>query len=123
MPRFVVLHHVMPPDSDRPTHWDFMLEEDDSLSTWALERAPRAHASIACRSLSQHRKHYLEYEGPVSDDRGSVRAWDRGTFRWSSRRAGTLTVDVAGKKLNGTVTLTRRDRNWLFRYAPSDQSN
>jgi len=39
--RFVVLEHQPGPKSSRGLHWDLMLEHEDSLLTWALEKEPR----------------------------------------------------------------------------------
>ena len=39
MRRFVVLHHRLPAESPRATHWDFMIEDDGVLRTWALARS------------------------------------------------------------------------------------
>ena len=81
MPRYVILQHEMPAGhEDRPLHWDLMFEWHDSLRTWALACEPRAGVEIAARRLSDHRLAYLDYEGPVSGDRGSVRRWDAGTY-------------------------------------------
>ena len=92
MPRFVLLYHDCPPHYARPSHWDFMLESGDTLRTWALETLPRAwHAAhartiaiyphcpalaegddVAAEQLGDHRREYLEFEGDLSDNRGSV---------------------------------------------------
>ena len=47
MPRFVILLHECPLDFERPTHFDLMLEDGDTLRTWALESEPRAGEAIA----------------------------------------------------------------------------
>jgi hypothetical protein len=68
MPRFVVLEH------DHPVlHWDLMLDVGDVLRTWRLAEAPRPGLQTNCEALPDHRRMYLDYEGPVSGDRGSVR--------------------------------------------------
>lgn len=75
--RFVVLRHEKQDD----VHWDLMLETDDILATWAISPPPRLDAfRCAAVRLPDHRRHYLDYEGPISDDRGSVRRIDAGTF-------------------------------------------
>ena len=57
-----------------------MLEQDGVLRTWALAEEPAAQAEIAAEALGDHRLDYLEYEGPVSGDRGSVSRWDEGEY-------------------------------------------
>lgn len=136
--RFVILLHTTSPRMQRPTHWDLMLETSDRLETWALEFAPDGRDVICCQSLPQHRKHYLNYEGPVSNDRGNVRRWDAGTFRWQTRSADEVIVELSGKRLRGIAELTRVVRQhdfeggadqaddadvgadeWRFRFRPS----
>lgn len=68
---FVILHHDWPAD-----HWDFMVDLDgisDQVATWSLEQKPGA-IPIRGRAekLADHRRDYLNYEGPVSGGRGSV---------------------------------------------------
>ena len=91
MPRFVVLHHVMPPLSDRPDHWDLMLEKESSavldpaektLETWALDAQPSIGRTIGARKLPDHRAYYLDNDGPLSDDRGVVTRQMCGEFEW-----------------------------------------
>ena len=73
MPLFVVLQH------DYPTlHWDFMLEAGKSLRTWRLMSPPTQDSEVGAEPLANHRLRYLDYEGPVSGDRGHVARWDAG---------------------------------------------
>lgn len=76
MPRFVVLQHDWP-----QLHWDLMLENGASLRTWRLSEAPHPRHPIALVRLPPHRSIYLDYEGPVSGDRGTVRRVLAGTYR------------------------------------------
>jgi len=76
--RFVVLEH------DHPfLHWDFFIEQEDALAAWRLLESPRAGVRIAAVPLPDHRRHYLDYEGPVSGDRGSVHRIHSGTLQKS----------------------------------------
>src|ERR1022692_2322126 len=75
MPRFVILEH------DHPTlHWDLMLEADGVLQTWRLAQPPAVAGPIAATAVADHRLMYLDYEGPVSGNRGNVCRWDAGTY-------------------------------------------
>ncbi len=75
--RFVVLQH----DSPKGRHWDFMLEHEGKLRTWALAQPPDSAGPIPAELLPDHRLAYLEYEGPISGDRGNVHRWDKGTYK------------------------------------------
>ena len=80
--QFVVLYHESPPGHDRSNHWDLMFEQDNTLATWALDEMLQPGVSIEAIKLAPHRLDYLQYEGPVSGDRGSVSRVLEGTYRW-----------------------------------------
>lgn len=118
MPRFVVLHHELSPEDSRPSHWDLMLEDDGCLQTWELPRPPAdADGWFECRQLIDHRLEYLNYEGPISKDRGHVTQWDSGTFQWKSRSDSNLELRVFGRKVRGAWTLARHKQAWRFSYS------
>ncbi len=115
MPRFVVLQH----DSPRGLHWDFLLETGSLLATWALPLPPSMNHEFPAESLPDHRIDYLEYEGPVSGDRGSVVRWDAGSCQVLEQSDRRLLVTLAGEKLIGRAELTRRaeaSNGWKFRF-------
>jgi hypothetical protein len=123
--RFVVLRHETPPDSARPTHWDFMLETPQGLRTWALAAQPDGGAWIAAESLADHRAEYLTFEGPLSGGRGTVEQWDAGSFRWQQGEVAEgdeaeIVVQLSGSRLRGRAVLAREprsDRHWRFFFA------
>ncbi len=83
--RFVLLRHEMPASALRSAHWDLMLENKGILLTWEfpelpLTRLPADFAGLGVRRLANHRLLYLDYEGEISGDRGSVRREDAGRF-------------------------------------------
>ncbi len=115
MPRFAVLEH----DSPRGLHWDFMLEEGGVLLTWALPKPPDATETLAAEALPDHRLAYLDYEGPVSGQRGSVTNWDRGEFQWDRQTDDQIAVLLEGRRLAGRVTLARCEEEaagWRFQF-------
>lgn len=103
MPGFVVLQH----DHPQSLHWDFMLEFDDRMITWSLPLPPSYDHLLPATALPDHRKEYLDYEGPVSKDRGSVTRWDRGTFELLVREENLFEVNLRGKKLTGRLRIER----------------
>ena len=110
MPRFVILEH------DHPyLHWDLMLEVAGVLRTWRLAIPPRPGATGEATPLGDHRIAYLDYEGPVSGNRGTVRRWDRGDYSAVEDTPDSLTVVLSGDLLRGRVTLRRvQDQRWEF---------
>ena len=121
MPRFAILYHETPAGSSRPHHFDFLLQSGDILRTWALTEQPSAGQAVEARVLADHRLHYLDYEGPVSENRGTVTRWDGGTFQWLSDTPREVRVRLTGARLVGTVSLTSRtdtSGTWDFLFLP-----
>jgi hypothetical protein len=117
MSRFVVLRHECPSTYKPGVHWDFMLERAGTLRTWALAEPPELGRAIAAEPLTDHRLAYLDYEGPISGNRGIVRRWDAGTYEMLGEAPERLTIRLQGVLLQGLVELTAdpsgRGR-WLF---------
>jgi hypothetical protein len=82
-----------------------MLEEGQVLKTWALPQDPLSADSQLADVLSDHRLAYLNYEGPISGDRGTVTRWDQGTYESLERDEARLVVLLRGQKLVGRVTI------------------
>ena len=99
--RFALLKHEFPQGSSRATHLDLMLEQTDSLATWAIEKIPELHQSVKAQRLPNHRLQYLDYEGPISGDRGFVRRLDSGLFDLISCENTSLTIRLAGTNVCG----------------------
>jgi len=116
MPRFVILEH------DYPTrHWDLMLESGPVLRTWRLSTPPEAGRSIEAEASFDHRPVYLDYEGPVSGDRGVVKRWDTGTFSWESDTPDRVAVQLTGRRIAGRVVLLRDGGAWSLTVTINDQ--
>ena len=115
--RFALLIH----DSPRGLHYDFFLEVGDVLKTWALPQLPEAGLEMPCEALADHRPMYLDYEGPVSGGRGTVRRWDQGSYAVEFWSAEEIIVGLVGTKLAGRVELRRTTgfhERWRFRWQP-----
>ncbi len=117
MPRFVILSHVGSLTYQPGEHWDLMLEAGGVLRTWALAALPMPGTSIAAELLPDHRLAYLDYEGPISGDRGAVSQWDRGDYELLAESAEELQFLLNGARTRGRATL-RRDAEsaagWIF---------
>ena len=115
MPRFAIVRHEGP----RGLHFDLLLEMGEKLKTWALPQPPEPDNEMTCEALPDYRPAYLDYEGPLSDDRGSVTRWDRGTYRLQRQSDTELIVELRGAKLAGLATLRRlpeRPGYWRFSF-------
>ena len=103
MPRFALLRH----ESPRGLHWDLLLEVGPALRTWALPQPPQVGVELSCQALPDHRLAYLQYEGPLSEERGSVIRWDEGTYEAESEDETQWVVRLEGRWLVGPATLRR----------------
>lgn len=108
MPRFVILAH------DHPvSHWDFLLEAGKVLRAWRLLSEPIRGQSITAEALADHRVMYLDYEGPVSGDRGRVARWDSGLFEWQVDDGDQVRVHLEGQRVRGRAVVCRSaDGRW-----------
>ncbi len=117
MMRFVVLRH----ETRDGVHWDLMLDRGAVLATWRLAEAPSSDggAVIEAERIGDHRRSYLEYEGPVSRDRGTVRRLDAGEYRLVRESLAELEVEFEGEVLRGRYGLSAkglgRPSEWVLR--------
>jgi bifunctional non-homologous end joining protein LigD len=119
-PIFVVQRH-----DARRLHYDFRLERDGALASWAVPKG--VPLEPGARSLAVHvEDHPLEYakfHGEIPKGQygaGSVEIWDNGTWELlEEKRNGQLTFELHGKRLNGRWTLVPahldgKEENWLL---------
>ena len=75
MPRYAILTH------DWPTpHFDLLLEAGGVLKSWRLLAEPRPGVTVPAVANVDHRLHYLDYEGPVGGNRGTVTRYAAGEY-------------------------------------------
>jgi len=55
---------------------------------------------------------YLDFEGPVSGDRGSVTRVDGGTFDWLEDQPRQLVIRMSGMFFDGELTLSALHGVW-----------
>lgn len=119
-PIFVVQRH-----DARRLHYDFRLERDGVLASWAVPKG--APLETGQRNLAVHvEDHPLEYatfagEIPTGQyGAGTVEIWDSGTYELVEEKPnGGLTVRLEGKRLQGLWTLvpahlSGEEKNWLL---------
>lgn len=98
-------------------HYDFRLELDGSLKSWAVPKGPSFDPSVKRMAVQveDHPLAYADFEGTVPADQygaGKVIVWDAGT--WSPLhdpqqgvRDGNLKFELHGHKLHGRWVLVR----------------
>lgn len=117
MLRYAILIHDYP-----YLHWDLLVEHspDEKLKTWRLAESPREDVPISAEALPDHRRLYLDYEGPLSGDRGEVKRWDAGAVVIVSQTATAIVLEMRGERIQGKAELEHlKDNFWQFRYTPS----
>jgi bifunctional non-homologous end joining protein LigD len=107
-------------------HYDFRLEHDGVMLSWAVPKGPSldpANKRFAMQT-EDHPIEYNQFEGVIPEGEyggGTVMIWDRGTWEPevedidAALAKGDLKFTLHGKKLRGSWVLVRmRDRQWLL---------
>ena len=107
--RFVVQRH-----DARRLHYDFRLERDGVLASWAVPKGvplARGERHLAVH-VEDHPLDYGDFEGTIPAGQygaGTVEIWDRGTYELlEEKRDGGLTVHLHGNRLDGIWTLVAK---------------
>ena len=117
MSRFVLLRHEVPAEFGRPSHFDLMLQSESSLLTWEINQIPPSGQSVEAVQLPNHRLLYLDYEGPISANRGEVRRVDHGRCDVEHPTVDRVIAHIAGQTLCGSILLDRVNlEQWRLTY-------
>ena len=120
MPQFVILLHTPATGSNQQSHFDFMLEDEDSntLLTWRWDAIPTNSEPFTGTALSPHRIEYLIYEGEVSQNRGHVKRHEHGQYSGDvSAEANQWDIQLRGDLLQGHLKANRKSaEQWQFTY-------
>ncbi len=111
--RFVVLFHSGIEDAEHRTandHWDLMFECGEVLLSWAVEEMPSRGKLLNAIRLTDHRLAYLEYEGPISGNRGSVSRVLSGVYRMLNR-------DDSWQAASLSMMVNFDDQEWRFDFS------
>ena len=135
------LHFVVQKHAASRLHYDFRLELDGVLKSWAVPKGPsfdRSEKKLAVL-VEDHPLDYATFEGVIAHGNygaGHVIVWDAGTYSpdegghlsFGNRKeaeermrqeleAGKLSITLRGRKLKGSWTLVRTARSptdWLL---------
>jgi bifunctional non-homologous end joining protein LigD len=106
-------------------HYDFRLEWNGVLLSWAVPKGPSLDPSVKrlAMHVEDHPLEYSTFEGVIPEGEyggGTVMVWDRGTWKPEvpdvdeALQRGDLKFTLAGKKLKGSWVLVRTPRGWLL---------
>jgi bifunctional non-homologous end joining protein LigD len=116
--RFVVQEHRA-----RSRHFDFRLEKDGVLKSWAVPRTPplAAGEKRLAIQVEDHSLDYGDFAGEIpagQSGAGSVRLWDRGSGEVREWTDDRIVFVLHGARLRGCFGLIRLrslgPRRWLF---------
>src|SRR3954470_7794468 len=98
-------------------HYDFRLEWNGTLLSWAIPKGPSLNPAVKrlAMQVEDHPIDYASFEGVIPEGNyggGTVMVWDRGTWEPESGPAedlerGELKFTLYGKKLRGSWVLVR----------------
>ena len=126
MNRFVVHEHHA-----RRLHWDFRLEVEGALKSWAVPKGPSMDPRQRRLAVEtpDHELAYAGYEGVIPPGHygaGEVRIWDQGVYEALDPedaalglRRGHLRLALYGNRLAGRFALVKmrgpgREKHWLL---------
>ena len=113
--RFVVQEHHA-----TALHWDFRLERDGVLVSWAVPKGipPDPRVNHLAVHTEDHPLSYIDFEGQIPDGEyggGKVVVWDQGTYdchKWDDRE---VMVTVHGRRVRGRYVLFQTGgKNWMM---------
>lgn len=118
-PIFVVQRH-----DARKLHYDFRLEMNGVLKSWAVPKEPPKEAGTRRLAIEteDHPLAYADFEGEIPAGEygaGKVEIWDRGTCELLKREEREIVMKLEGEKLRGIYVLVRTkygkgEKGWLF---------
>ena len=113
--RFLVQEHHA-----RRLHWDFRLELDGVLKSWAVPKGPPTETGVKrlAVQVEDHPLSYYGFEGTIPEGEygaGEVKVWDKGFYLLEVREPRKYHVVLKGRKLKGDYRLINfKDKNWLI---------
>jgi len=119
-PIFVVQKH-----QSTHLHYDFRLEKDGVLKSWAIPKELPIEEGIKrlAVQVEDHALGYENFEGEIPEGSygaGTVEIWDKGYYLPVKFQSNELIFELKGKKLKGIYCLIKlqpknpQDKNWLF---------
>jgi bifunctional non-homologous end joining protein LigD len=110
-------------------HWDFRLEAQGVLKSWAVTKEPTMDPAVKRLAVrvEDHPFEYAKFHGDIPEGQygaGSVAIWDHGTYEpkgnlLAGLSSGKVEVNLHGQKLKGMFALVRmggpgKKENWLL---------
>jgi hypothetical protein len=115
--RYVVLYH----DGIADPHFDLMIESQPGgpLYTWRCPQNPVTQYVTVAARIANHRREYLDYEGPISGNRGRVTRVAAGVGRLERVRPRAWMWQLRGSNVTWhryllAPAVVRGNRRWVI---------
>ena len=105
-------------------HFDFRLEMDGVLKSWAVPKGPPETKGIKrlAMAVDDHDLEYATFEGEIPEGQygaGKVVIWDNGTYETKLRKPNEIAFELHGRRLHGeyALVLMKKEHNremWLL---------
>ena len=105
-------------------HWDFRLEMNGVLKSWAVPKEPPKVKGVKRLAIhvEDHPLGYAKFEGEIKEGygKGKVEIWDKGTYELIEKDSKKIEVELHGKKLKGKYVLVKTnygakpEKSWLL---------
>ena len=101
-------------------HYDFRLEMDGVLKSWAVPKGLPEEVGIKrlAVQVEDHPLDYIDFKGIIPEGNygaGTVEIWDQGTYRIQKRTSKHIDFILLGKRLEGPYSLINMSgKNWLI---------
>jgi DNA ligase D-like protein (predicted ligase)/DNA ligase D-like protein (predicted 3'-phosphoesterase) len=104
-------------------HWDFRLERDGVLKSWAVPKGPpeKPGERRLAVAVEDHPLDYGGFEGEIPKGEygaGTVKIWDRGTYETVEWTPEKVSIIIHGERLIGGYELVHfvkaGEKNWLL---------
>lgn len=104
-------------------HWDFRLEMDGVLKSWAIPKKPPKTKKVKRLAImtEDHPLEYGDFEGSIPEGSygaGTVKIWDKGKYDLIEKTDDKIKVKLNGKELDGEYELVKFKKvggdKWLF---------
>lgn len=139
------LHFVVQKHYASRLHYDFRLEIDGVLVSWAVPKGPSADTSVKRLAVQteDHPMGYIDFEGNIPKGQyggGTVMVWDTGTFQAEGYddyteghkilkkqlKDGDIKVVLKGRKMKGSWHIFRlkdKEKEWLLVKGKDEYAN
>jgi len=100
-------------------HFDFRLEMDGVLKSWAVPKEPPKTKGIRRLAIQveDHDISYANFHGIIKEGygAGTVKIWDKGRYELISKEPKKIVFNLFGKKMKGEYVLLKfKEKNWLL---------